>query len=327
MFVYFDGRDHRTKAKIEELLSGQKIAFKVLDVTDDEAEKSWVTTTAHMNELPIVVIAGAPIGGLGELTQLNLSGELHRRVFWRERARRSARRARFLTRPAGGRARSASRVAASREGSRVGGVARRLLRSGVMAHLPPGISSGLPSLPGRHCPARDRPQMTLAALERFACLAERCEDSCCRDWAVSIDRPSLDRLKGVMARTPAGRDRLVRLVVLGSPSRHVDALGQVQLDENGVCRLLDSDNRCSVQAAYGEAGAAHDLRDLSAHRARGRAIGSRSADRSAAPRSRGWSCCRPTSWRCAPRASRCSRATTSARPSASAAPTRTRITS
>ena len=81
VFVYFDGRDHRTKAKIEELLTGQKIAFKVLDVTDDEAEKSWVTTAAHTNELPIVVIAGTPIGGLGELTQLNLSGELQRRVF------------------------------------------------------------------------------------------------------------------------------------------------------------------------------------------------------------------------------------------------------
>jgi glutaredoxin len=81
VFVYFDGRDHRTKAKIEELLGGQQIAFKVLDVTDDEAEKSWVTTAAHTNELPIVVIAGTPIGGLGELTQLNLSGELHRRVF------------------------------------------------------------------------------------------------------------------------------------------------------------------------------------------------------------------------------------------------------
>ncbi len=81
VFIYFDGRDHRTKAKIEELLSGQNIVFKVLDVTDDEAERSWVTTTARQTELPIVVIAGAPVGGLGELTQLNLSGELHKRVF------------------------------------------------------------------------------------------------------------------------------------------------------------------------------------------------------------------------------------------------------
>ena len=125
-----------------------------------------------------------------------------------------------------------------------------------MAPPPPRNQSDLPSPspsePGA-VPAADRPQTTLAALERFTCLAERCEDSCCRDWAVSLDRPSLDRLKAVMFPTPAGRDRLVHLLVLGSPSRHVDALGQVQLDENGVCRLLDPDNRCSVQAAHGEA--------------------------------------------------------------------------
>jgi glutaredoxin len=79
--VYFDGKDHRTKAKVEELLHGRQIAFQVLDVTDDEAERSWVTTTAKQSEFPIVVIAGTPVGGLGELTQLDLDGELARRVF------------------------------------------------------------------------------------------------------------------------------------------------------------------------------------------------------------------------------------------------------
>jgi lysine-N-methylase len=121
-----------------------------------------------------------------------------------------------------------------------------------MAQPPAGFHSGLP-FPGS-IPAADRarPETTLVAVERFACLAERCEDTCCRDWAVSIDRASLDRLKGAIARTPAGHDRLVRLVVLGSPSRHVDALGQVQLDDKGACVLLEPDNRCSVHAAFGE---------------------------------------------------------------------------
>lgn len=79
--VYFDGKDHRTKAKVEELLRSRQIVFQVLDVTDDEAERSWVTTTAKMTEFPIVVIAGTPAGGLAELTQLDLEGELKRRVF------------------------------------------------------------------------------------------------------------------------------------------------------------------------------------------------------------------------------------------------------
>jgi glutaredoxin len=79
--LYFDGKDHRTKSKVEELLRSRQIAFQVLDVTDDEAERSWVTTTAKQTEFPIVVIAGTPAGGLAELTQLDLEGELKRRVF------------------------------------------------------------------------------------------------------------------------------------------------------------------------------------------------------------------------------------------------------
>ena len=44
--IYFDGKDHRTKKKIEELLRGRDIVFSVLDVANDEAERSWVVTAA-----------------------------------------------------------------------------------------------------------------------------------------------------------------------------------------------------------------------------------------------------------------------------------------
>lgn len=79
--VYFDGKDHRTKTKIEELLRGRDIVFTVLDVANDEAERSWVVTAAKSEEFPIVVIAGTPVGGFHELTQLDVQGELKRRVF------------------------------------------------------------------------------------------------------------------------------------------------------------------------------------------------------------------------------------------------------
>ena len=81
VILYFDGKDHRTRAKVEELLRSRDIAFKVLDVSDDEAERSWITTAAKTSEFPIVVVAGNPVGGLAELTQLDLQGELIRRVF------------------------------------------------------------------------------------------------------------------------------------------------------------------------------------------------------------------------------------------------------
>jgi glutaredoxin len=81
VMVYFDGKDHRTKKKIEELLTGKEIPFKVLDVTDDEATRSWATTTAKQLEFPLVFIAGEPVGGLHEVTQLDVNGQLARRVF------------------------------------------------------------------------------------------------------------------------------------------------------------------------------------------------------------------------------------------------------
>ena len=81
VLVYFDGKDHRTKTKVEELLRGHGIVFQIQDVTNDEAERSWIITAAKQEEFPIVVIAGTPVGGFAELTQLDVQGELKRRVF------------------------------------------------------------------------------------------------------------------------------------------------------------------------------------------------------------------------------------------------------
>lgn len=81
VIVYFDGKDHRTMKKVEELLRGRNIEFRVLDVANDEAERSWVVTAAKSEEFPIVVVAGTPLGGFHEVTQLDVQGELTRRVF------------------------------------------------------------------------------------------------------------------------------------------------------------------------------------------------------------------------------------------------------
>ena len=79
--VYFDGKDHRTKKKIEELLRGRDIAFQVLDVTDDEATRSWAPEPAKLDEFPLVFVAGEAIGGLHELTQADVNGQLKKKVF------------------------------------------------------------------------------------------------------------------------------------------------------------------------------------------------------------------------------------------------------
>lgn len=81
VIVYFDGKDQRTKTKVEELLNAREIKFRILDVINDEAERSWVITAAKSEEFPIVVIAGTPVGGFHELMQLDVTGDLKKRVF------------------------------------------------------------------------------------------------------------------------------------------------------------------------------------------------------------------------------------------------------
>lgn len=78
--VYFDGKDHRTLAKVEELLKSRTIAYQVLDVTDDEATRSWAATAAKLNDFPLVFVAGEAIGGIHELTQASVNGELAKKV-------------------------------------------------------------------------------------------------------------------------------------------------------------------------------------------------------------------------------------------------------
>jgi glutaredoxin len=81
VMLYFDGKDHRTKKKMEELLAAREVPFQLLDVTDDEATRSWATQAAKQSEFPLLFIAGEPVGGLHELTQLDVNGGLKRRVF------------------------------------------------------------------------------------------------------------------------------------------------------------------------------------------------------------------------------------------------------
>ena len=57
------------------------IQTHVLDVTSDEATRSWAVTQAKLDEFPLVFVAGEAIGGLHELTQADVNGLLKKKVF------------------------------------------------------------------------------------------------------------------------------------------------------------------------------------------------------------------------------------------------------
>jgi glutaredoxin-related protein len=81
VIVYFDGKDHRTLKKMEDLLKGRAISYRVLDISDDESTHSWVTTKSGSAEFPICFVAGESMGGLEQVLDLDVNGDLARRVF------------------------------------------------------------------------------------------------------------------------------------------------------------------------------------------------------------------------------------------------------
>jgi glutaredoxin len=79
--VYVTDQDPRTRKKVEEVLKGRDIPYVVNDVTDDESTRSWALTQARKTEFPLVFVAGEPVGDLHDLTQLDVTGGLVKRVF------------------------------------------------------------------------------------------------------------------------------------------------------------------------------------------------------------------------------------------------------
>ncbi len=77
--VYFEkDRNQRQLDRVEELLKSRAIAYRTLDVTGDEATLAFVMREAKCEEddLPIVYVAGTPVGAYNELVDWDVSGKL-----------------------------------------------------------------------------------------------------------------------------------------------------------------------------------------------------------------------------------------------------------
>lgn len=81
VILYVTDQDMRTKKKVEEILKGRDIPYKINDITDDESSRSWALTQSKKLEFPLLFIAGEAVGGLDEVMQLDVTGGLVKKVF------------------------------------------------------------------------------------------------------------------------------------------------------------------------------------------------------------------------------------------------------
>jgi hypothetical protein len=83
VIVYFErDRNQRLLNRVRELLEGRGFAYRMLDVTGDEATMAFVAREARCepDDLPIVYVGGAVIGGYNELVEADVSGALRAAV-------------------------------------------------------------------------------------------------------------------------------------------------------------------------------------------------------------------------------------------------------
>lgn len=78
----------------------------------------------------------------------------------------------------------------------------------------------------------------------FACIADRCPDSCCKEWIVDVDPASAEYYRNLEG--PLG-DRLRQVLKDGEDSAYLEL-------ENGRCPMWRQDKLCEIQAQLGHEG-------------------------------------------------------------------------
>jgi hypothetical protein len=84
VIMYFEkDRNQRLIERTRELLNAQQIPFQALDVSGDAATIAFIVREAKCedDDLPIVFVAGTPVGGYNELVDWDVSGKLKSAVF------------------------------------------------------------------------------------------------------------------------------------------------------------------------------------------------------------------------------------------------------
>lgn len=81
VIVYHMDKTRRDATKLTDILDAEKIPYKVSNIQEDPAAQMAVRRDSGGHRLPLVFIAGEPIGGKAELSNLISSGELKKKVF------------------------------------------------------------------------------------------------------------------------------------------------------------------------------------------------------------------------------------------------------
>lgn len=93
---------------------------------------------------------------------------------------------------------------------------------------------------------------TPASFADFSCLGMDCDDTCCRNWEVKLDRQHYDLLKNAISKS--GHDQTSfekNIFINNNPITSDHEYAFVRMKEDGFCTMLDDKGLCSIHSKYG----------------------------------------------------------------------------
>ena len=86
----------------------------------------------------------------------------------------------------------------------------------------------------------------------FSCLGSECEDTCCRNWEVKLDREHFDLLQSAMNKDEIEKSIFKQYIRLNDNSITSDHdYAFIRMGVNGYCAMLDDKGLCSIHAKHG----------------------------------------------------------------------------
>ena len=93
---------------------------------------------------------------------------------------------------------------------------------------------------------------TPAYFSNFSCLGGDCEDTCCRNWKVKLDRQHYDILKKVMSEHDDEKNVFEKYIYINENTITSDYdYSYIRMEANGYCAMLDDKGLCSIHAKHG----------------------------------------------------------------------------
>jgi lysine-N-methylase len=88
-------------------------------------------------------------------------------------------------------------------------------------------------------------------LQRFTCIADHCEDTCCSGLKVPVDAYGRNRMREALAAEGMPAARFDELVPLNIDRSDPEQAAYIQMDAKGRCPFLDEKQLCAVHRKHG----------------------------------------------------------------------------